>query len=110
MKDNTLEASDFNLNKEYELFDVFYSISKEISKNEVKAWTVIGHVLESSSNYRCFRTEVCSFPISVFVQQNEKRSLESLKLDFISRDRNEVVRLKKELLTAEFEKQLNKLT
>jgi len=109
MKDNTLEKSDFNLNKEYELFDVIYSLSKDVFDNEVKAWIVIGHVLVSSSDQRCFRTELCSYPISVFIQRNVYIQRENLRQFFISKDRNEVVKLKKELLNEAFEKQLNDL-
>lgn len=108
-EENTLDKSDFNLEKEYELFDVFYTISKKPFDNEVKAWTVIGHVLDSGSNHRCFITEVCSFPISVYVLQNKKCTLENLKSDFISRNRNEVIELKKELLKQFYEAQLNNL-
>jgi hypothetical protein len=109
MGDNEVTKEDFNLNKEYELFDVIYSISKNVLDNEVKAWTIIGHVLNSSANSRCFVTELCSYPISVFVSQNKHCTLESLHNDFVSRDRNTLIELKKDILEAYFEEQINKL-
>jgi hypothetical protein len=107
MEKNTLSKEDFNLNKEYEMFDVIYSISKNVFDNEVKAWTVVGHVLESSSEKRRYATQLCSYPISVFVTQNVWITFDSLKGDFVSRKREEVVELKKALLNEFFKEQLN---
>lgn len=109
MKDNTVEKSDFNLNKEYEMFDVIYSISKNVFENEIKAWIVVGHVLNSSSEKRCYETQLCSYPISVFVTSNVWISLEKLRQDFVSRNREEIVEEKKLLLSEFFNKQLKAL-
>jgi hypothetical protein len=106
---NTLDKTDFDLNKEYEMFDVIYSVSKGINDHEVKAWTVVGHVLQSSSEKRRYETELCSYPISVFVQQNTWIPLSKLSHDFVSRKREEVVEQKKALLNDYFNDQLSKL-
>jgi hypothetical protein len=105
----SLTAEDFNLNKEYEMFDVIYSVSKAVNDHEVKAWTVVGHILNSSSEKRCYETQLCSYPISVFVTQNEWITLSQLRSDFVSRKREEVVELKKALLNEYFNKQLEAL-
>lgn len=97
-----LTKEDFNLNKEYEMFDVIYSVSKVVNDNEVKAWTVVGHILESSSEKRCFETHLCSSPISVYVGENKWINLESLRNDFVSRKREEVIEMKKVLLNKYF--------
>jgi len=105
----SLTAEDFNLDKEYEMFDVIYSVSKAVNDNEVKAWTVIGHILETSSEKRCFKTHLCSYPISIFIMQNEWVNLDSLKNDFVSRKREEVVEMKKTFLNKYFNDQLANL-
>jgi len=109
MKDNTLSKEDFNLDKEYEMFDVIYSLSRNVFDNKVKAWTVVGHVLNSSSDKRCYITELCSYPISVFVTSNEWITLEKIRGEFVSRKREEVVEQKKALLNEFFNDQLTKL-
>ena len=109
MEKTVLIEKDFKLNKEYELFDVIYSVSKKPFENEVKAWTVIGHVLNSSATHRCFEYELCSYPISVFVSKNEKLKLSDLRDDFISKDKKQIITQKKELLSLFFNDQLNNL-
>ena len=109
MENNTLSKADFNLDKKHEMFDVIYSISKDVFDNTVKAWTVIGHVLNSSSDKRCFETELCSHPISIFVVQNQYSTLSKLRGDIVSTNREEVVEHKKALLNEFFNEQLTKL-
>jgi hypothetical protein len=109
MEDNILTKEDFNLTKEYELFDVIYSVSKNFNENEIKSWVVMGYVLNSSSGSRCFEYELCTYPISVYVTRNEKPLLSNFRNHFISKNRDEIVELKKSLLTEQFKEQLNKL-
>lgn len=109
MEKNTLSKEDFNLDKEYQMFDVIYSISKHVFDNKVKAWTVVGHVLNSSSEKRRYTTHLCSYPISTYVMSNEWITFDNLKDDFISTKREEVVELKKALLSEFFNEQLNSL-
>jgi len=109
MESIIVSKSDFNLTKEYELFDVIYIISKLFNDNEVKAYTVIGHVLNSSSDKRCFEYELNSYPISVYISQNEKYKLSSFNNHFISKDRNEIIKQKEILLNEQFKNQLKKL-
>ena len=110
MENNTLSKEDFNLTKEYELFDIIYTVSKQPYENKVQAWTIIGHILDSNKEKRCFDYEINSYPISVFVLQNEKYRLSQI-IDnvIISRDRNEVIEKKKEILDKYFQSQLNEL-
>lgn len=108
-ENNTLSKEDFNLNKEYEMFDVIYSISKAVNDHEVKAWTVVGHVLDSSSDKRRYITQLCSYPISVYITQNTWITFDSLRNDFVSRKREEVIDLKKILLNEYFNDQLTNL-
>lgn len=76
---NIVTKEEFNLHKEYEVFDIIYSIPKDTNKNESQEWVVIGHVLNSSSDKRCFETQLSSHPISKHIQQNSKITLEDVR-------------------------------
>lgn len=106
---DTLSKEDFDLTKKYELFDVIYIIGKDFNDNKIKAWEVIGHVLNFSFEKRAFEYELCSYPISVYISKNEKLILSNFRNHFISKDRNEVVEQKKALLNEQFQTQVNDL-
>jgi hypothetical protein len=105
----TIGPEDLDLTKKYELFDVIYSISKGETDNEVNAWIVIGHVLNSSSESRCFEYHLCSYPISLYVAKNEHTRLSDIRQHFISTDRSQVLEWKKELLIQQFNERIEKL-
>lgn len=111
MEKLTLDPKDFDLTQKYSLFTVLYIIPKDFETLVIKAWTVVGYVLNSSSDKRCFQTYLTSYPIHVHVMKNEHAKLEDFnpQFYFISTDRNEVVRLKREFIRSKLEEYTNKI-
>ncbi len=111
MKENimTLEKEDFDLTKEFELFDTLYSIEKE-GKNDIKEWKVMGYELKISSDKRNFDYLLVSSPITKFVAQNIHTTLNNLKIrDFVSTTKEEIIKIKRNKIENEFNKALEGL-
>lgn len=105
----TVDAGDFDLHKEYDVFDVIYTTPVSFKDHEIKAWTVIGHQLRPAANHRNFETLLCSYPISVFVMQNTFETLATFQSAsyFISRNREELVAAKRAYVKSKFDEFLS---
>ena len=107
---NTLSKEDFDLTINNKLFDVLYSISKNIDHNEIKEWCVAGWQLENSSDQRNINTILYSHPISTFIVEVKKTTLNELNREFIvGTTKEEVIKKKKEVVDDYFKDILNKL-
>lgn len=107
---NTLSEKDFDLTIHNKLFDVFYSISKNIEYNEIKEWCVAGWQVENSSDQRNINTILYSHPISTFITEVKKTTLNDLNREFIvGTTKEEVIKKKKEVVDNYFKDILNKL-
>lgn len=106
----TVDIEDFDLTKEFELFEVIHAISQSLNKNEIKSYIVMGHELKNSSDRRNFEYILMSYPISIYVQQVENITLRDLRRDhYTSKDKNELVSIKKKLLSDNLNLQLGLL-
>ena len=107
---NTLSEKDFDLTINNNLFDVLYSISRMVESNEIKEWCVAGWQLENSSDQRNVNTILYSHPISTFIVEVKKTTLNNLNRDFIvGTTKEEVIKKKKEVVDNYFKSILNKL-
>lgn len=107
---NVLSEKDFDLTINNKLFDVLYSISKNIEYNEIKEWCVAGWQLENSSDQRNINTILYSHPISTFIVEVKKTTLNGLNREFIvGTTKEEIIKKKKEVVDDYFKDILNKL-
>ena len=107
MENIYLCKKDFDLSKEYDFFDVVYAISNKIEDNEIKSFWVCLIKVETSADKRCFNYGFKPFPITIYVKQQTEGyiSYDELKRNYLfSKDKNEVVNMKNNLITKQVEK------
>lgn len=107
MEDTSLTKKDFDLSKEYKMFDVLYSVHKE-DLTEIKCWTVIGHCLSTSLDKRKYEYMLIPYPISSYVMQNTPVYLSTLigRGSFIGKTKLEVIQLAKSMVNDMFNEKI----
>jgi len=110
MENITLNKEDYNLDKEYELFDLLYSVVP-LRPTKIFTWTITGYRLQHPENKRCFEYIVTSYPISKFIKFNEERTLRGLRQDnhILRKTKQEVLIEAKRILNEEIEQNLKRL-
>ena len=104
-----LTREDFNLVKEYEVFDILYSVAKT-DLSVINEWCVVGHTLNTSANKRCYQYFLVPHPISSYVMKNNQVTLSSLKnVGYVAKSKIEVVELARAEINKNFTLQLDKL-